>query len=97
MATRLINHCERFFGHTLAAERKILNSSFFVAPFIKSDCHVQLEVTAEVFMSSKKAIAPFDVSANEQQELPDIFPLKETVSIPQVHFYDERSVYREFC
>lgn len=95
LSNRLLSHCERFSGHIVAAERKILNDAFFVAPIENAGDKVQFEVTAETFMTSKKALSPFTPNVKDL-ELPDIFPLKETLSIPKVNFYDERSSYRKF-
>lgn len=97
LSSRLISHCERYHGHTIAADRKIVSDAFFVTPFSREGSTVQFELSAETFVTSKKPIAAFDVDQSiKDQEIPDIFPLKNTISIPKVHFYDERSDYREF-
>lgn len=97
MSTRLLNHCERIHGPTVAADRKTISDAFFVAPFEKDGDKVQLELTAETFMSSRKPISPVNMKTTpEQQVLPVIFPLKQTVSIPKVHFFKEQSAYRKF-
>jgi len=96
MSTRLINHCERFQGASRAADRKIVNDAVFVAPFTKEGDKIQLELTAETFMTTRKPISPFSVQLTaEQNKLPDIFPLKQTVSIPETHDYKPQNVYRE--
>jgi large subunit ribosomal protein L37 len=95
LATRLLNHCERFYGRTRAVDRKIVNNAFFVAPFERDGEKIQLELTAETFMTSRKPIAPFKVTTATDLQLPNIFPLKHTVSIPKVHFYKEQNAYRE--
>jgi hypothetical protein len=98
LSTRLLNHCERFYGHAVAADRKIISDAFFVAPFERDGQQVQLELTTETFMSSRKPIAPIKVQVQPEKDvIPDIFPLKPTVSIPQVNFYEKQNVYREFC
>lgn len=95
LSTRLLNHCERLFGHTKAVDRKTVNDALFVAPFKRANDHIQLELTAETFMLSKKPIAPFEMETQAKEPLPDIFPLKHTVSIPQVHFYKNQTAYRK--
>lgn len=94
MSTRLLNHCERFQGHIRAAERKTINNAFFVVPFDSRGEQIQLELTAETFMTSRKPIAPFKMEPNTEKEIPDIFPLKHTVSIPKTNFYKEQNAYR---
>jgi len=93
LSLRLMTHCERFQGQIKAADRKIVNDAFFVVPFEKNQKNVQLQVTAETLMTSRKPINPFKVQPGSQNELPDIFPVSETASIPQVHFYNQQSVY----
>lgn len=97
LSTRLINHCERFHGHTIAADRKIISDAFFIAPFTREGSNVQFELTAETFVTSRKPISGFEVDSSiKDQEIPDIFPLKNTISIPKVNFYDDRTDYRKF-
>jgi hypothetical protein len=48
-------------------------------------------------MTSKKSIQPFNIKLSPEEDvIPDIFPITPTVSIPKVHFYEEKCVYREF-
>lgn len=96
LSTRFLNHCERFQGHIRSQDRKRVNDAFFIAPFKSLDEHVQLEVTAETFMTSRKPIQPFNIKlSSEDDVLPDIFPIKPTISIPQFNFYNETCVYRK--
>lgn len=97
LSTRFLNHCERYQGHTVSQDRKRVNNAFFIANFQKDGEHVQFELTAETFMTSKKSIQPFNVKLSAEDDvLPEIFPITPTVSIPKLHFYEEKSVYREF-
>lgn len=94
LSSRLLSHCERFQGHIKSADRKMINNAFFVVPFEKNGKIVQLEVTAETLMVSKKPIVPINASSN-QESLPDIFPVAPTASIPKVNFYNQQNVYRK--
>lgn len=78
-----------------AAERKTINDAFFVVPFESRGEPIQFELTGETFMTSKKPIAPFNMTSGTGEGIPDIFPLKHTVSIPKEHFYKEQCAYRE--
>lgn len=95
LATRLLNHCERFQGHILAAERRTVNDSFFAASVENQGELIQFEVTGETFMTSKKPLSSFRMEAESEQVIPDIFPLKNTVSIPKTYFYEKRNIYRK--
>lgn len=93
LSARLLNHCERFHGRMKAADKRIVNNALFVVPIKNKGSSIQLELTAETFLTSKKPIVPF--IANESANgIPDIFPVSATASIPEAHFYKEQSVYR---
>ena len=96
LSHRFLNHCERFQGHIKTADRKVINNAFFVAPFEKNGYKIQLEITAETLVTSKKPINPFSIQTGNEDSLPEIFPVSPTASIPKVHFYNERLVYRKF-
>lgn len=95
LSLRLLNHCERFQGSIKAADRKLINDAFFVTPFFKDGEDIQLELKAETFMTTRKPITPFSVDTSSGAEVPDIFPLKFTVSIPEVQEYKEQIAYRK--
>lgn len=97
LSHRLLNHCERLQGHTKTAERKTINNAFFVLPFERTGSVVQLEINAETFVTSKKAIHPVEKVTLEPKDdnLPEIHPLYPTASIPKVNFYNNRLVYRK--
>ncbi|KAG5670349.1 hypothetical protein PVAND_000623 [Polypedilum vanderplanki] len=92
ISTRLLNHCERFYGHIEAVNKKTVNDVKFMAPIEKNGDRVQFNLSAETFVTSKKPIAPFDGSSD--QSVPDIYPLDQTVSIPKIETkYDLTSSY----
>jgi len=93
LSHRLMTHCERFQGQIKAADRKIVNDAFFIVPFERNQKNVQFEITAETLMTSRKPINSFKAQSGGQGELPDIFPVAETASIPRAHFYNQQSVY----
>lgn len=97
LATRLLNHCERISGRSVTATRRIINDAMFIAPIEKDGDLIQMELLAETLVTSKKPISPFALKIkSEDVELPDLFPLKHTISIPKVNIYQKRSVYRKF-
>lgn len=98
LSTRLLNHCERFYGHNKAVDRKIMNDASFNVPFENSLENILLQITAENLIASKKPIMPFvKTVGSDEDHLPDIFPLKPTVSIPKVYIKsnEEQNVYRK--
>lgn len=95
LSHRLLNHCERFQGSTKASDRKVISDAFFVTPFSKDGENIQLELTAETFMTTRKPIAPFEVNLTDEDTIPDIFPLKFTISIPEVKEFKDQIAYRK--
>jgi hypothetical protein len=93
---RLLLHCERFAGHLITKDRKIINDAFFVVPIEKEGDLIQFEVLAETFVTSKKPTVPVSFrSGSEDMVIPSIFPLKHTVSIPTLNLYQKRNIYRK--
>jgi large subunit ribosomal protein L37 len=93
--TRFLNHCERFAGKDLANGRKIVNNSLFVTPWRKNGEHIQFELHANAFMVSNKPLAPA-MLRHDDTDLPNIFPLKETISMPTTNIYDPKCFYRKY-
>ncbi|CRL07427.1 CLUMA_CG020397, isoform A [Clunio marinus] len=87
LSTRLINHCERHFGPRVAANRKTINDALFIAQFQKRGSNIRFDVKAETFLVTRKPISSFASNVDEEP-LPDISPLQDTISIPNTHFYD---------
>jgi hypothetical protein len=93
LIAKLINHCERLAGVAVTKNRKVLTNAFFVVPVEKEGDLIQFEVNADTFMSAKTPITPF--SKVEDVELPNIFPIKPTISIPTENIYKQQRIYRK--
>jgi len=90
---KLIQNCERLAGQCVL-ERRFLNDAIFKSPFYKDSDLVQLELGAEILIVARKPLNP----VNEQKrlkdlEIPNIFPIKSTVSIPKTNIYVKETVY----
>jgi hypothetical protein len=83
LANRLINHCERFYG--LGAKHRVLENMQFILPMFVSNKNVQLDVKAELLISSLRPINPLNTSNLAQPSFVKIDPLDPTISIPQVN------------
>lgn len=95
LLSKLLVHCERFTGPSVATSRKILSNVRFVVPLAKDLDRIQLSLRADTFITSSAAITPYDSSVYRPQDqtLPDLFPLRETVTMPSSHFYEWRTEY----
>lgn len=69
----------------------------FVVPIKKDGDVLQMEITVDAFVTSKKPIAAVAANRTEflESQLPDLFPMKYTVAMPQENIYQLRDSYRE--
>lgn len=96
LATRLLNHCERFYGHIETVNKKTVNDVKFMVPIDKNGDKIQYDLKAETFVASRKPIMPFNESC-ENEAVPEIYPLDQIVSIPKLETDFQRiSSYREY-
>lgn len=75
----------------------MVNDVLFVVPIEKDGDILQMEITAETFVTSNKPIAAVLSNQTEvnDSQLPDMFPMKYTISMPQQNIYKLRDSYRE--
>lgn len=66
----------------------------FVVPVQHNGDQIQFKVHADTFITAKRAIQPAATDAHQSLELPDIFPLKPTISMPQSNIYQLKDHYR---
>lgn len=94
---KLLLHCERMAGRSLTSSRKIVSDAFFSFPYERDNDLIQFEIQAETMMISKTPIQDFPVDRNiASLELPDLFPVKATITIPTYNIYEKRDIYRKF-
>lgn len=95
--SKTIQECDKLAGKSIVSNRKTINDALFVVPIEKDGDVLQFEITADTFLTAKKPISAVSTSATElsQNQLPDMFPLKYTISMPQTNIYQLRDVYRK--
>lgn len=96
IVSKLILECERLAGKSVASNRKVVNDALFVVPIEKDGDLLQIEIHADTFLTSKKPIAAVNTTPNTENVLPDIFPMKYTISMPQENIYQLRNIFREY-
>ena len=70
-----------------------MNNVKFGTAYEKDGDVITVNVNADTFISSKKHVSLSDAPLDA--ELPSLFPIKHTISMPQVHIYDTNAVYRK--
>lgn len=90
-----MTHCERFLGPEVSSNRKIIANTQFIVPVTKDLDRIQFSLKVDSFITSTAPIKPLDNSVYrpQDQSLPDIHPVKETVTIPTTHFYEWQNEY----
>jgi large subunit ribosomal protein L37 len=94
LTAKLLTHCERLAGHALNTSRKVMSDAFFVVNLEKEGDLIQFEVKADTMIAAKAPIAK--LSKLGDAELPNLFPIKHTISIPVENIYRQRRVFRKF-
>lgn len=96
IVSKTIQECEKLAGKSITSTRKVVNDVLFVVPIEKDGDILQMEVHADTFLTSKKPIGVMNTAENTGSQLPDIFPLKYTISMPQQNIYQLRDIYRKY-
>lgn len=74
----------------------VVNDVESLSVFDKEDDLIQFQDVSNILVTSEK---PLKHDLNESDipfiEIPDMYPVKHTVTLPPQHFYSERSQYRK--
>uniref|UniRef100_A0A336KZI8 Large ribosomal subunit protein mL37 n=1 Tax=Culicoides sonorensis TaxID=179676 RepID=A0A336KZI8_CULSO len=91
---KFIQNCEKIAPSSVLSNRRITQNTFFKYPFKSEEMQVQLEVHAEVLVTSKKPLLGFnETNRLEGLEMPNIFPASPTVSIVPTNTYTLENIY----
>lgn len=87
--------CDRLSSPTTSSSRRSINNADFVVPLGINDDLVQFEMSTDNLIASKNPIKSFGDSVNDVT-VPNMTPLKSTISIPTSNFYNKLNHYRKF-
>ncbi|XP_065073293.1 large ribosomal subunit protein mL37 [Ochlerotatus camptorhynchus] len=95
LLSKLVTHCERFVGPQVASTRKVIANTRCIVPITKELDRIQFSLKVDSLISSSSPMTPLDSAVYRPQDhsLPDIFPVKETVTIPTTKFYEWQNEY----
>lgn len=74
----------------------ILNDVESQTIFEKEDDLIQFQDVSHILVTSNKPVKHELEKNVEFTEIPDLYPVKHTVTLPPEHFYDETSKYRKY-
>lgn len=97
LLSKLVFECEKLAGRSTTSFRKIVNDVAFAVPFEKEGDRVHIDIHADTFITSKKPIQLDEASESDtNRELPKLFPLKHTISMPTSNIYNVENLYRKW-
>lgn len=102
LSPKLIQLCEFACGNSTDAVlgRAVVQDETVFVPFEKDGDLIQLELTVN-FMLNSAAPLPLYADADEVQgtqdiPLPDLYPIKHTITLEKENIYQIRNVFRKF-
>lgn len=85
--------CEKLAGRSLTSRRRLLDLVNFKVTLPKDNLLLQFDVTAEKFITAARPIEP--IKGRYDDDLPDLYPMKCTISMPKKHVYTTETFYRK--
>ncbi|CAD7091271.1 unnamed protein product [Hermetia illucens] len=89
--SKLLFECEKLHGRSLVFQRRLGNDLKCHIHFSKDDHPLQFDFNIDTIITSKRPLDPVKDRINS--DLPDIFPLKSTISIPVTKKYEIQTVF----
>lgn len=95
LLSKLVTHSERFVGKSVTSTKKIIANTRFVVPIVKEMERIQFSLKVDSLITAVTPIKPLDnaIYRPQDQNLPDLFPVKDTASIPTSNFYEWQNDY----
>lgn len=94
LISKMIFESEKLVGKSVNSQRKIVNNSDFMFTMDKNGKKIQFDVGVETVITSKKGIDA--IKEKVDGEIPELFPIHETISIPKRNIYMDKDYYRKF-
>ncbi|KAJ4435100.1 hypothetical protein ANN_23675, partial [Periplaneta americana] len=99
MSSKLIQLCEFACGNTSAAisSRALVQDAVVFVPFEKDGDLIQMELTVDFMLCGATPLKPYADAAEVQKtqdiELPDLYPIKHTITLETEHIYEIKNVF----
>lgn len=91
LTNKLITECEKLSSRSVTLRRQLLDQVDFKVTVPKDNDLLQFEVSAEKMMTSSRPIEP--IKGKYDAELPDLYPIKYTISLPKKNIYSTETFY----
>lgn len=93
LTNKLIGECEKLSGKAITTCRRLLDDVSFKVTVQKGEDLLQFEVSVEKLITSARPIE--QVKVKHDDDLPDLYPIKYTVSLPKKNIYTTETFYRK--
>lgn len=95
LCNRLIHLCELIAGLDVSQNRYKFEDAYFSLPLLRDEDVIQSQIRADLLILSKDSLKSLE---NPEQtlntELPDISPMKYTISLPEENLYELENIFR---
>ena len=99
LSSKLIHLCEFACGRSVS--HSVVQDEIVSVPFEKDGDLIQLELTVDFLLNSAKTLpaysSPEVVQTTRDIELPNIYPIKHTITLEKENFYEIRDIFRKYC
>lgn len=102
MSTKLIQLCEFACenGTNAVSSRALVQDETVFVPLEKDGDLIQLELTADFLLNSATPLPAYadanEVQATQDIPLPDLYPIKHTITLEKENLYQIKHVFRKF-
>ncbi|KAK7605452.1 hypothetical protein V9T40_007310 [Parthenolecanium corni] len=94
LCNRLIHLCELIAGLDVSQNRYKFEDAYFSLPLLRDEDVIQSQIRADLLILSKDSLKSLE---NPEQtlntELPDISPMKYTISLPEENLYELENIF----
>ncbi|XP_034663043.1 39S ribosomal protein L37, mitochondrial [Drosophila subobscura] len=91
LVNKILYEIEKLAGHSLTVRRKLLDNASFRTSLCKDSDQIGFAINANKLVCSNRAIDEVKLKFNGI--LPDLYPMKCTISIPKKHVVDSGNFY----
>ncbi|XP_054733072.1 39S ribosomal protein L37, mitochondrial [Anastrepha obliqua] len=91
LINKLLSECEKFAGRNINSQRRLLGQANFKVTVPKNDDLLLFDVNVQKIITASR---PLDaIKGKYDSELPDLHPIKYTISMPKQHVYIPETIY----
>lgn len=95
MISKLLNLIETSADAELVRQRYLADDVYFSYPFERDGDLIQFQLVGDTVLLSEKPLSPITNQNLNEFELPDIFPIKSTVTLNEENIYVMKNIYRK--